>query len=71
MEQPMRIHSRPTKRIEGDKQIYKISDQSQKQTFREKIKINVLEKRLKAFDPPKRCPSFHEVVGPALTGFSC
>lgn len=72
MEKPFKLYEGSPKRddVQEVKQISKISDLLQEQQpLSNNIKINGLEKYLfKAFEHQK-FSSFHEALGPALTGF--
>lgn len=64
MEKSLKVLSEPSERDDvADDMLKSHSEQ------RQKIKVNDLEKYLfKAFER-REIPSFHEAIGPALTGF--
>lgn len=65
MDQPLKLNTDLNSKKELGKQILEIVDFQQ----HPRIKVNDTEKYLlKAFKRPKY-PSFHEVIGPVLTGF--
>lgn len=71
MEESFKLYASSSKRdVQEVKQISKITDLlQQQQPLSENIKINGSEKYLfKAFEHQKYS-SFHEAIGPALTGF--
>lgn len=71
MDKPYKLHTKPPMPnvIERDKQISDIGDQFRQLSHPKEIKTNGVEKFVfNAMEEQEKFQSFHEVLGPVLTG---